>query len=887
MRSYTPKKQISFLEAVLVSLILLITFSALTFLIPDAQLKLVISDILLPSTAFLAAISLFYASKFSKPYSKRIYNAWALLAAGYLFNALGGLVWFILEILLNYQPFPSLADFFYLMYYPLFLLGIYYLPTRKFERNERISLILDIGIVLLAALILFWNFLIGPTLELSIGEPIIMLVLSIIYPLFDLMLLFALLMLIFQDYEIKNQWPLLFLIISALATILTNSIFVYQSLLGIYVSGGPLDMGWMVAFVMAGLAGVLQANFMIKNSNENHDDLNSDLDEDIAEYPSKRKKNYLTLYLPYLWVFIAYLLLIWSYFYKIYINHSYLILVVLVIIILAIIRQIFTLNENEWLYDQLKDAYDKQEIKVQERTADLAEANKNLQKEIIERKKAEKELRLKAKLLDAATDSIYMHDFDGNFLYVNESAYKSSGYTHDELMSMNLHDLDIPEYSELIEPRIKKLLEKGESTFESANYNKDGTIKPVEVHAQIIKWDKKGLIISVARDITERKRAENELKKYQEHLEELVEQRTVDLKKVNKQLLSEIEERKQIQSALKESELIYRAIFENTGTSTMIIEEDTLISLINTESERLTGYSKEEIEGKRRWTEFIFADDLDAMLEYHKNRRIIPGSVPKTYETRCIFKDGKIRNIIVTVDMIPGTKRSVASFLDITERKKAEIQIKKSLNEKEVLLREIHHRVNNNMQIISSLLNLQSFHIKDENALNVFRESQNRVKSMAMIHEKLYQSKDIASIDFADYTSSLVSGIFSSYEIDTNHIKLKIDAQQILMGIDTAIPCGLIINELVTNSIKHAFVGRENGELDITLQRLSDDDYQLIIKDDGIGFPENIDFENVDTVGLQLVNGLVDQIDGTMELDASEGTQFSITFKEVRYLDRM
>lgn len=885
MKSYNHRKQISFLEAILVSLILLISFSSLTFFIQNEQLRLVISDIFLPLTALLATISLFYAAKFSKPKSKRIYMAWLLIAASYFFNALGGTVWFIFEILLNYQPFPSLADVFYLMYYPLFLLGIYYLPTRKFERNERISIILDISIVLLAALILFWNFLIGPTLELSIGEPIIMLMLSIIYPIFDLMLLFALLMLIFQDYEIKNHWPLLFLIISALATILTNSIFVYQSLLGIYVSGGPLDIGWMVAFVMAGLAGVLQANFMIKNSNENQDD--SDLDNDIAEYPFKRKKNYLTLYLPYLWVFIAYLLLIWSYFYKIYINHSYLILVVLVIIILAIIRQIFTLNENEWLYNQLKDAYDKQEIKVQERTADLAEANKNLQKEIIERKKAEKELRLKAKLLDAATDSIYMHDFDGNFLYVNESAYKSAGYTHDELMSMNLHDLDIPEYSELIEPRIKKLLEKGESTFESANYNKDGTINPVEVHAQIIKWDKKGLIISVARDITERKRAENELKKYQEHLEELVEQRTADLKKVNKQLLSEIEERKQIQRALKESELIYRAIFENTGTSTMIIEEDTLISLINTESERLTGYSKEEIEGKRRWTEFIFADDIDAMLEYHKNRRIIPNSAPKTYETRCIFKDGKIRNIIVTVDTIPGTKRSVASFLDITERKQAEIQLKKSLNEKEVLLREIHHRVNNNMQIISSLLNLQSFHIADEKALNVFRESQNRVKSMGMIYEKLYQSKDISHIDFADYISSLVSGIFSSYEIDTNHIKLKIDAQQILMGIETAIPCGLIINELVTNALKHAFVGRENGELDITLQILSDDTYQLTIKDDGIGFPENIDFENVSTVGLQLVNGLVDQIDGTIEMDAGEGTKFSIIFKEVRYLERM
>jgi len=692
--------------------------------------------------------------------------AWLLIAASYLFNALGGTAWFIFEVVLNSQPFPSIADAFYLMYYPLFLLGIIYLPTRKLKRSDRITLILDISIVMLAALTLFWNFLIGPTLELGLNEPLIILVLSVIYPLADLMLLFALLMLIFQNYKIKNQQPLVFLLISALVMVLINSIFIYQSLLGVYISGGPLDIGWVVAFSMAGLAGVLQANIMGKEGTKKDDDA-SDSKEDINDSIMKRKKS-LTLYLPYLWVFIAYFMLVWSHFYEIYINHYYLILIVLIIIALAIFRQILTLRENEWLYNKLIDAYDKQEQKIQERTADLASTNEELQKEI-----------------------------------------------------------------------------------------------------------------------TQRKKAEQQLNKYQEHLEELVEKRTGELKTVNEQLLKEIEERERIQNALKESESTYRAIFENTGTSTMIIEDDMYISLINAETERLTGYSKEEIEGKRRWTEFVYADDLGKMVEYHNQRRILEDSIPKTYEARCVFKDGKIRNIIITVDMIPGTRRSVASFLDITDRKKAELQIKKSLDEKIVLLREIHHRVNNNMQIISSLLNLQSFHIADEKALNVFRESQNRVKSMGMIYEKLYQSKDISHIDFADYISSLVSGIFSSYEIDTNHIKLKIDAQQILMGIETAIPCGLIINELVTNALKHAFVGRENGELDITLQILSDDTYQLTIKDDGIGFPENIDFENVSTVGLQLVNGLVDQIDGTIEMDAGEGTKFSIIFKEVRYLERM
>ncbi|MBI5681303.1 MAG: PAS domain S-box protein [Methanobacterium sp.] len=881
----TIKPIVSFRQAVIIALILLIIFCALTFFLPDERLKLIFSDLLLPLAAILASFSLFYAAKCSKIYSKKLYIAWMLIAAGQLFGALGAIAWLIFELILNQQPFPSLADVFYLTYYPLFLAGIFYLPFKHLTRTDRANMILDISIVMVAALLLFWNFLIGPTLELSAGQPLWAIILSVAYPIFDLMLIFPLLMLIFQRFELKNQWPLLLLMFSSMMMIITDSFFGYQSILGVYISGGPLDIGYMVAYILAGLAGILQANNIINTPPNETKKTDTPPKSETIEY--KTKQNNLTLYLPYLWVLIPYFLLIWSHYYKIYTDFLTLALGVFIIIGLTITRQILTLNENRWLNEQLQNAHDKLEMRVKKRTAELVDANEELQNEIIERKKAEEELELKARLLDAATDSIMLHDMDGNPLYMNQTTYTSRGYTKDEMMNLNLRELEAQEYRTKMKTRIKDLIENGEAIFETANYRKDQSVVPVEIHAQIIESKGKKLILGVARDITQRKINEAKLKNYQEHLEELVEQRTGELEKINQLLLKEIDERKHIEKALKESESAYKAIFENTGTATMIVEEDTSISLINAEAERLTGYLKEEIEGKRHWIEFIYKDDLEKMKTYHQLRRTEPLTAPKTYEARGIFKEGKIRNVIITVDIIPGTTKSVASFLDITERKQAEKQIKASLKEKEVLLREVHHRVKNNMQIISSLLNIQTYQITDKKALNIFKESQNRVKSMAMIHEKLYQSKDLTLIDFSDYIASLTSSIFSSYETDLKRIKWDINAEHILIGVDTAIPCGLIINELVTNSLKHGFVDGRKGKITIDLHHYEKDKFKLTVKDDGINFPENIDFKNTKTVGLQLINGLVEQLDGTIELDRSHGTEFTIIFKELKYTERI
>jgi len=252
-----------------------------------------------------------------------------------------------------------------------------------------------------------------------------------------------------------------------------------------------------------------------------------------------------------------------------------------------------------------------------------------------------------------------------------------------------------------------------------------------------------------------------------------------------------------------------------------------------------------------------------------------------------IFKDGKIRNIIITVDIIKDTKKSVLSFLDITELRNAENLIKNSLNEKDVLLREIHHRVKNNMQIISSLLNIQSDYIEDKKARLIFKESQNRIRSMTLVHENLYQSNDLAQINLGEYIKNLTQELLISFKKDPINIKINVNFENIMLNMDTIIPCGLIITELVTNSLKYAFPDNQPGKINIDFKSIGKEEFMLCVGDNGIGIPEGMDFKENKTLGIMLVNSLVNQLDGTIKLDRSHGTLFKIKFRELKYKKRI
>ncbi len=217
---------------------------------------------------------------------------------------------------------------------------------------------------------------------------------------------------------------------------------------------------------------------------------------------------------------------------------------------------------------------------------------------------------------------------------------------------------------------------------------------------------------------------------------------------------------------------------------------------------------------------------------------------------------------------------------EIDDRKRVEEQMTTSLKEKEVLLKEIHHRVKNNLQVISSLLKLQCASIKDQQTLAIFRESQNRIESMALIHEQLYQSKDLSCIDFDKYIYNLVVNLFCAYEVSTNNINFEINVSKVFLDINAAIPCGLIVNELIANSLKYAFPNNNKGEININFTA-SDSNFVLIVKDDGIGFPKDLDFLDTQTLGLQLVVALTEQLEGKIEINKERGTEFKIAFSNI------
>jgi PAS domain S-box-containing protein len=226
-------------------------------------------------------------------------------------------------------------------------------------------------------------------------------------------------------------------------------------------------------------------------------------------------------------------------------------------------------------------------------------------------------------------------------------------------------------------------------------------------------------------------------------------------------------------------------------------------------------------------------------------------------------------------------QKCFAAVVDITERRKAEEKLAESLGQKEMLLRELHHRVKNNMQVISSLLRLQAVTLDNTRAVEIFKECQNRIKAMSLIHEKFYLSRDLSNIDFETYVKDLIKTLTQSYGISQDKITLDVNIENVSLEIDTAISCGMIINELISNSLKYAFPQSAKGHIGISILPAGENQVELIISDNGIGIPAELDFQKTGTLGLQLVNTFVkDQLEGEIELDRSAGTRFKIKFKK-------
>jgi len=352
--------------------------------------------------------------------------------------------------------------------------------------------------------------------------------------------------------------------------------------------------------------------------------------------------------------------------------------------------------------------------------------------------------------------------------------------------------------------------------------------------------------------------------------------------------IRDITKPKMAKSALKRSEQRFRAVAESAVDAIVTTNSKGNIIFFNNSLSKIFGYTKDELSGKPLtllMPERFKKDYLNELQKFKKSGQ--HRLMGKTVTTTGLKKDKNEFPFEMSLSAWESDGKTYFTSIirDLTERQKANEQIKKSLEEKEVLIREVHHRVKNNMQIISSLLNLQTRYVDDKETVNLLKESQNRVKSMAMIHEKLYQSHDLNHINIFDYINSLVKDLFYSYAIPKNQIKPVIEVEEINLNIETAVPCGLIISEIISNSLKYAFPGGREGEVYVFLKYIGEKFY-LTISDNGIGLPEGIDFNKTDSLGLKLVNSLTEQIDGELELDRSHGTKFNITFQELKYKER-
>jgi len=350
-----------------------------------------------------------------------------------------------------------------------------------------------------------------------------------------------------------------------------------------------------------------------------------------------------------------------------------------------------------------------------------------------------------------------------------------------------------------------------------------------------------------------------------------------------KQIREEAEQRK-IETAALSLEHRFRAVFESAPDAIIIVNSKGLITYLNSQTEEMFGYEKSELQG--RPIEILVPQNLRtrhvALRDaYFRGATGRPMGVAR--DLMGVRKDGTF--VPVDISLSPGTGDPnpyvVTSIRDITQKKEIDAQMRAALAEKEVLLREIHHRVKNNLNVISSLLDLQLENISDPTLINAFRESQNRVISMALIHEKLYQSQDLSRIDFEEYVKDLIPTLFHSYGVDQTKVEVSMDIPHVDLGIDVAIPCSLIVNELVSNALKYAFKSVTKGEIGIGVHSNTTADpteYELVVEDNGIGLPKGFDIDRAKSLGLRLVKTLTRQLGGRVRFTSDHGTKFSIRF---------
>lgn len=336
---------------------------------------------------------------------------------------------------------------------------------------------------------------------------------------------------------------------------------------------------------------------------------------------------------------------------------------------------------------------------------------------------------------------------------------------------------------------------------------------------------------------------------------------------------------KRANDELAKSERRYKELAELLPQPVFETDAFGRVTFVNRRAFEYFGYGPEDIELGFIVTDVVAPEERQRAIA--NTLKLLAGEKVPDYEYTAQRKDKSTFSVLVNSspimqeDKVMGLRGVVT---DITDRKKAEEMLKASLLEKEVLLKEIHHRVKNNLQVVSSLLSLQSGYVMDYQAREGFKESQNRIRSMALVHEKLYKSEDLSRINFSEYIESIANHLRRSYAMNCRSVKLNLDVDDVSLDIDSAIPCGLIVNELISNCLKHAFPHGKEGDVFLSLHSINGE-IDLVVRDNGVGLPRDMDLRKTKSLGITLVSTLVKQLKGTLEMRSESGTEFKIKFK--------
>lgn len=463
---------------------------------------------------------------------------------------------------------------------------------------------------------------------------------------------------------------------------------------------------------------------------------------------------------------------------------------------------------------------------------------KDITEETLAREKSKQLMTSFMDLYNSITDAIYLLNPLGVIIDVNDGLTKTFGYEKEEVIGQQIKFLSASgKYDDdLINDYLKRAREGESISYEGWGEKKNGEVFPTEVLMNSGSYLDEDVIIVVERDVSER-------------------------------LLSHQE--------LKHRESMFSNLFHSSPIGIAQLDRHQEIESVNQSFEEIFGYTQEEVKGLEL-DKLIVPDD-----EYQDALELSTSEIAKVYSGKRRTKSGNIIDVIVCAVPVLVDGKIISMYgiyVDITERKRAEEKLKSNLREKEVLLAEIHHRVKNNLAVITGLLELQALNSENEDAHKVLKDSQMRVNSIALVHELLYQSDDFSQVDIPIYLKDLAKVISNSLERRAIPVNIEFDLDQIKMEITQAIPCGLILNEILTNSYKHAFTDREEGEIFISFKN-SEDKIVYKVSDNGVGLPEENE-EDKQSLGMTLVKTLGRQLDAETNIYSDNGASFEFRFEK-------